>query len=244
MDANYWNINYITFTKLGGGNGKALREWWTGIAGSAVSNLTSNANYPNNPTGRERSRSFEGPTNWVNSSGTSMDSYGTRIRGYLRPIADGNYTFWIASDDASELWFSTDANPNNKTRIARVSNYVNPYKWDKNAEQKSASIQLVAGNVYYIEALHKEGSGGDTIEVAWEGPGIIRQAITGQYLTPAPPHELFNFSDYADFADQWLLTGCVPGNIWCSEADYDRDGTTTLGDFVQFVDNFWLTAAE
>ena len=47
---------------------------------------------------------FEIPTNW-------SESYGTRLRGYLHPPATGNYTFYIASDDASELWLSTDEDP-------------------------------------------------------------------------------------------------------------------------------------
>lgn len=233
MDANDWNINWISFSKLGGGNNKVLREWWTGVSGTAVSNLTSNVNYPYNPTGRELMRSIEGPTGWA-------DNYGTRIRGYLNPAATGNYTFWIASDDASELWLSTDADPNHKTRIARVSSWVNPYKWDQNAEQKSASISLVAGQSYYIEALHKEGGGGDNISVAWQGPGIIRQVITGAYLTPY----VIDFMDFGNFASQWLKTGCTSGTGWCSGCDFNRDGNVQLDDLMQFVDNWWLYGGE
>ena len=40
--------------------------------------------------------------------------------GYVTPPTTGYYTFWIASDDNSELWLSTDANPANKVRIAYV----------------------------------------------------------------------------------------------------------------------------
>ena len=36
--------------KLGG---SVLREHWSGIAGGAISSITSNANYPNKPGGRE-----------------------------------------------------------------------------------------------------------------------------------------------------------------------------------------------
>ena len=81
--------------------------------GNAVSDLTSNVNYPDNSTGRELITKLEGPTNWA-------DNYGTRIRGYVIPPADGNYTFWIASDDNSELWLSTDNNPANAVLIAYI----------------------------------------------------------------------------------------------------------------------------
>ena len=244
MDANDWNINWINFSKVGGGTGKALLEWWTAIMGGSVAELTSRVNYPYNPTGRALAYSLEGPTNWTNSSNYQMDTYGTRIRGYLNPITSGDYTFWIASNDASELWLSTDADPCHATKIAQVTNspdYVNPYKWDVTAEQKSAVISLVAGQQYYIEVLHKQYTGGASIAAAWEGPGIIRQAITGPYLTPY----VIDFADFSIFANQWLKTGCTSsGNSWCSGADIDRDGNVQLDDLMRFIDNWWLYGGE
>jgi hypothetical protein len=41
-----------------------LREYWSGVSGTAVSNLTGNANYPNNPTSRNIITTFEGPPIW------------------------------------------------------------------------------------------------------------------------------------------------------------------------------------
>jgi hypothetical protein len=241
MDANDWNINWISFSKLGGGSNKALREWWTGISGGAVSNLTSNVNYPYNPTGRELGHSFEGPTNWTNSSGSNLDNYGTRIRGYLNPITTGSYTFWIAADDAGELWLSTDTDPNHKSKIAYTTSWTNAYQWNKYTSQQSSSISLVAGQSYYIEALHKENTGGDNIAVAWQGPGIIRpQAISGPYLTPY----VIDFADFSNFASQWLKTGCTSANGWCSGSDYDHDGNVQFDDLMQFVDNWWLYGGE
>src|SRR5512135_2398490 len=34
------------------------------------------------------------------------DSYGQRLSGWLVPATTGDFTFWIASDDSSELWLS------------------------------------------------------------------------------------------------------------------------------------------
>ena len=115
-------------------------------------------------TGRALLTSFEGPTNWA-------DNYGTRIRGYLYPPADGNYTFWIASDDASQLRLSTDDDPCHAVQIAYVSSWTNSREWNKETNQQSAPKPLLAGHKYYIEALQKEGTGGDNIAVAWQGPG-------------------------------------------------------------------------
>ncbi len=161
----------------GGGTGTILREWWTEIGGNAISDLTSSPDYPDNPTGSDEPTSFEAPTDWA-------DNYGTRISGYLHPTDSGDYTFWIASDDNGELWLSTNDNPANASLIANVPGWSSSRQWDKYAEQQSGSISLTGGNVYYIEALQKEGGGGDNLAVAWQGPGISQQVIPGDYLSP------------------------------------------------------------
>jgi xyloglucan-specific exo-beta-1,4-glucanase len=184
--------NYVaTYTNSGGcqstqtfsvtvssvATGSILRQYWTGISGTAISNLTSNANYPNNPTGSGQLTSFECPTNWA-------DNYGTRVRGYIHPTASGSYTFWVAGDDNTELYLSTSDNPANASRIAYVSGWTNSREWNKYSTQQSAAINLVAGQKYYIEVLHKEATGGDNVAVAWQGPGITQQVIAGSYLSP------------------------------------------------------------
>ena len=87
-----------------GGTGTILREYWNAVTGTTITSLTSNANYPNSPTGSEQLTSLEGPTN-------AGDNYGARIRGYIHPPITGAYTFWLASDDYGELRLSTSDNP-------------------------------------------------------------------------------------------------------------------------------------
>jgi hypothetical protein len=166
-----------------GGSGTILRQWWLGISGGAVSDLTSNTRYPDSPDGQAEITSMEGPTNWA-------DAYGSRIIGYVHPSITGSYTFWVCGDDSSELWLSTDANPANAVKIAYNTTYANPREWDKSASMKSAAKSLVGGQKYFIMALQKEGGGNDNVSVAWEGPGIVRQVIAGGFLSPyvvAPP---------------------------------------------------------
>jgi hypothetical protein len=155
-----------------------LKEVWTGITGIAVSDLTSNANYPNSPTSSSKIYSFESAYNYG-------DDYGQRIRGYVVPPTTGSYTFWIASDDNSELWFSTSADPAGKALIASVTGYTNANEWTKFTSQQSTPVTLTAGQKYYIEALHKEGASGDHCEVGWQGPGI-----TGEAERPIPASRL------------------------------------------------------
>ena len=173
-------FNVTVTTPIGGGSGTILREYWTGISGTSISSLTSNANYPNSSSGSEQLTSLEGSTNWA-------DNYGTRIRGYIHPTTSGSYTFWIAGDDNAELYLSTDANPANATRIAYVNGWTNSKEWSKYSTQQSGYINLVTGQKYYVEVLHKEGSGGDNVAVAWQGPGITQQVIGGSFLSPYNP---------------------------------------------------------
>lgn len=164
---------------LQGGVGSILAEYWFGIDGTAVSDLTNHPRYAGSPDSSENRTLFEIPVDWA-------DNYGTRMRGYLHPPGTGNYTFWIASDDASQLWLSTTADPANAIRIAQVTGWTSPRQWGKEGGQQSAAIPLAAGQKYYIEALQKEGGGGDNLAVAWQGPGVDTQTvIAGQYLSPA-----------------------------------------------------------
>jgi O-glycosyl hydrolase len=224
--------NSITTLSLSSGTGAVLCEWWTDITGTEVNALTSDVNYPANSTGRELLTKLEGPTNWG-------DNYGARIQGYLKPVTSGNYRFWIASNDSSELWLSTNDDPCNATRIAYVQGYTNARQWDKYTTQKSSLISLVAGQKYYIEVLHKEGTGDDNIAVAWQGPGISQQVINSIYLSPC----CLKFADFAGFAAQWNRNDCNTGNDWCYGFDLDRDGTVLLDDLEVFIDG-WLIGIE
>lgn len=159
--------------------GSIFREWWLGISGTAVSDLTSNSAYPNSPTGSDVLTSFETPTDW-------NSNMGQRVRGWVYPPTTGNYTFWVAGDDESKLFLSTDDSAANAVLIANVPGWTSSREWTKFSEQKSVTISLQAGRAYYIEALMKEGGGGDNLAVAWEfaGSGTGPVVIDGSYLAP------------------------------------------------------------
>ena len=154
--------------------GVILREQWDNVSGNDVVNIP----VQTSPSSTSLLTLFEAPSNIGNN-------YGARIRGYICPPQTGNYTFWIAADDASELWLSTNDNPASKVRIAYNLSYTGPRQWDKYSSQKSVSINLQAGHKYYIEALHKEGNGDDNLSVAWQMPnGTFEAPISGSRLSP------------------------------------------------------------
>ncbi|MDZ4200359.1 MAG: LamG-like jellyroll fold domain-containing protein, partial [Kiritimatiellia bacterium] len=157
--------------------GTVLREWWTGVPGTSIAHLEGHLNYPDAPTGRVHTNIFEAPVSWANE-------YGTRMRGYIHPPVSGDYRFWIAADDSCELWLSTDENPTNMALIAYSTAHTGSREWEKYATQKSGLVTLEAGKTYYIEALHKEGWGGDHLAVGWQLPGgALERPIPGNRLS-------------------------------------------------------------
>lgn len=160
-----------------GPSGSILREYWANAPGARVSDIP----LSKTPTSTNQLNLFEGPSNIANS-------YGTRIRGYVHPPVTGTYFFWIAGDDHCELWLSPDDTPEKKVRIASHQGQTKPREWTKFSSQASGGIPLVAGERYYIEALHKEDKANDNIAVGWQLPGnTLERPIPGNRLSPFVP---------------------------------------------------------
>lgn len=199
------------------------RELYSGITGANVTDLTSNAAYPNSPSSVTVLESFETPTN-------AADNFGERVSGYLVAPATGSYQFWIAADDAGELWLSTDANPANKVKIASVATWTNSREWTKYPSQVSASISLTAGQRYYIEALRKEGTGGDNLGVAWQGPGITQSVIGSEYLeySGARPNRAPVLTNSTFRISEGATTGTTIGTLLASDSEAGSTLTYTI----------------
>jgi hypothetical protein len=183
--------------------------------GVTIADLTNSAKFPNNPDIVDYATYFEwpqSPERDINTPppGNVKDSYGIQMQGYFYPPTTGDYIFKIASDDNGRLFLSTDDNPANKKLIALEPqwnparsfdstdrrNATNPEnnsqtytatEWPtKDPVMGGAKITLQAGRAYYIEALMKEGGGGDNLAVAVQDPGFAIDAslpIPGQYLS-------------------------------------------------------------
>jgi len=168
----------------------SVREYW-GVGGGSISQLENHATFPDSPTVEKDAGYFEWPQSGdinVKPAGNVMDNYGVQMIGFLHPPATGDYQFAIASDDNSQLWLSTDANPANRVLIAKESGWQPLRKYQPvGDEATSVFISLEAGKAYYIEALMNEGGGGDNLAVAWTtGDAIVPDAlpISGEYLSP------------------------------------------------------------
>jgi glucose/arabinose dehydrogenase len=201
--------------------GNILREHWANVTGgSSVSLIPVNTT----PTSTSYPTILEGPTN-------IGDNYGARFRGFICAPSTGNYTFWIASDNNSELWLSTNDNPSNKQKIASVTGYTASREWTKYTSQQSAPISLVAGGKYYIEVLHKESTGGDNVAVGWQLPNATyERPIPGSRLspynsnTPPPPSDENLILAHASW--KYLANGSNQGTAWRTGAFNDASWST------------------
>ncbi len=139
--------------------GVIIHEMWTGIEGGKVSDLVNSGCLDTPPDEVRELTSFKAP-------GGIGDRYGVRIRGYIHPPTDGDYKFFIASDDEGQLYLSDDDHPDGKSRV-----------------NSGQSIALKAGERYYIEVLHKEAGGGDHVSVQWQRPDGKKEVIPGNCLS-------------------------------------------------------------
>jgi len=161
--------------------------------------LTDNARYPDSPSGATFAPSWNTRTALAGGfGGNGRENYGGRMSGVLTAPETGTYRFFIASDDHGLLRISTDADPANAVRVAEQTGCCNNFTLDDGG--LSGTVDLVAGNQYYMESLLKEGGGGDWMTVAWRMPsedidsvpggnqdGISGEYFTGKVTVPALP---------------------------------------------------------
>jgi parallel beta-helix repeat protein len=70
----------------------------------------------------------------------------------------------------------------------------------------------------------------------------INNLVAGCKVCDMVSDGIIDFADFAEFAENWLVRSCSPGNGWCNGADLNTDGTVNMQDLSMFVD-CWLTIA-
>ncbi len=164
----------------------------------------------------------------VRQSDPDENEYGQCVTGFIVPPVSGDYTFWIAGDDTSELWLSPDATAEGVVRVARIAGWSRENEWTKSPSQRSAPIPLLAGRAYYFEVFQRESAGGDHVAVAWTKPGDAegkREIIGGAALS----------STGRDLSEL-LATGRMFFRLEVSDADRDGDGLTDYEEAVLGLD--------
>jgi hypothetical protein len=166
-------------------------------SGATRANLE-NPSYTNSPTAVTYLTSFESPSGQGNN-------YAERISALFTAPATANYVFFLASDDDSDLFLSTDSTPANKRLIAQETVWSNSRQWltsggnsvlaSKRSDTFAGTawptgntISLTAGVQYYLEGVHHQGSGGDAFAATFKFAGASDPAdgsaptLTGNLL--------------------------------------------------------------
>ena len=158
-------VSFSSFSRIRGG---LKFEAYKGITGTAVSGLLSSDKYPGSPDEVAYVTQFTSRQIYVDAN--AVDNYGGRLSGWIVPKESAEYEFFIRSDDGGQLSLSVDEDPANAVVIASESSCCGPFE-EPGAPETSTPIALEAGKAYYIEALWKEGGGGDYCDVAWRKVG-------------------------------------------------------------------------
>jgi len=196
------------------------RSVWTGLTGSGVAiirNYSTNQLHPAHAIHQVSSLEFV-------QTDPNEDQFGQYIRGWIIPPVSGMYTFWIASDDSSELWLSTNHQKTTKSLVASVTGWTGFREWSKYASQQTLPRLLVKGKSYYMEIYQRESGGGDHLSVAWSRP----DAPPNSKEIISVPH----LSSTGENLNEVTTNGSLMFRLIADHMDSDSDGVTDYEEYL------------
>lgn len=183
------NLQFNTFVQ---GCGTAIVDMFDTGAGNAISVLLTHPNFiNNNPYYSTNANAVNTdlvlPSPDNRTDFPSREAYGGRIRAIWIPPYSGDWVLYLRSDDAGELYLNPNGtDPAGKIRVAQEIDCCEPLG-SLDESSQNMQLNLIGGKPYYIEAVYKEGTGGDYVQV---GAGL--RGVTG--ITPIPAAELGQFA--------------------------------------------------
>ncbi len=118
------------------------------------------------------------------------DQFALRFTGLIQIPTAGKYTFYLSSDDGSRLYLDEKQLIDNDGLHGM--------------SEKSAAVDLQPGSLPLVLTYFDNG-GGDGLEIAWSGPGILRQKIAADRLSVSGGEETLH-----DLAIR--TTAAIPGH--------------------------------
>lgn len=174
------------------------REVYSPLGAGTINALTNLPSFPGSPSSSNLLTNFDVVPR------DAADQYGQRLRALVRAPTNGNYTFWINSDDQGTLHLGTNDTTAGLRLVAVEPNYSATTNWDSTVNRTGAtawfpamnsalaanvssntvgSIYLVSNEWYYVEARSAEGFGGDNLSVGWQLPnGVLERPIPSSRL--------------------------------------------------------------
>jgi hypothetical protein len=128
-------------------------------------NVTALTTFPKYIANTPDSITFVPTAHWQRNP--SADDYGSRVSGWLIPTETADYVFFIAADDSSSLYLSTDATPANLKLIAADQGWQNTRAWTGVGGTSSGAGTT---NVVYRRGYNPGPSVLETNGFEWVGP--------------------------------------------------------------------------
>ena len=144
------------------------------------------------------------------------DNFSARYRGSLYVPTAGTYTFFLDSDDASYLWLDAAALATTPTVTSATINNGGGHS----AREYSGTVYLSAG-LHNLLIFYGEGSGDNTLNFSYQGPGISKRVVPNTALCAGPG----NLPPVAND-----VTGTLPALGFALTAPlsgFDADGSVT-----------------
>src|SRR6266542_748552 len=185
-------VAYLAGSPIAGNNTAQVHTWAPGpcnigllfevyrplsTSDNSINNtLLRDPDFPNNP---QETLSLPGFDTRLAYSDDSHEGYGARIRGLFIPPVSGDWIFYLRSDDSSRLYLnSSGPDAAGKVLVQEETGCCGTF-----SGHRTAPISLTAGQGYYIEAIYKEGTGGDFCQVAAK---LAVDPTDPNTLTPIP----------------------------------------------------------
>src|SRR5262249_50678471 len=98
------------------------------------------------------------------------DNFALRFEGTINLPIDGDYLFLIGSDDGSRMLIDD--------KVVLANDGVHPF------EQKRKKVKMTAG-LHSVVVEYFEQEGEESLQVDFEGPGMVQQPLATLLTTPA-----------------------------------------------------------
>jgi hypothetical protein len=155
----------VIFTCFETTDGVLKLSIWDGIGGTDVASVFDDGRYPNDPD-------FVGPLFSFNTRdllpGDGRNNFAGEIEGWITPAESGDYDFFLRSDDASELWISSDDKEANLEFQAEETGCCNGFL-EVGADQTTFQpISMVAGRKYFVQVSTKRAAAATSLKLLGE----------------------------------------------------------------------------
>jgi hypothetical protein len=185
-----------------GQKGELLALYYDSVTGNPLNNMYEADHYPLSPNRADVLNAISIPRNVA-------DHFGTIIKGYLSVPVDGWYQFNLTSDDHGRLYLANE-HIDSLELMAEVIGWTRHYEHYKYETQTSDSVYFDANAFYYFELHHKEGWGGDNLDLFWRTPFM---QDTTWIAIPSTFFYRYNCE-----------TACVPAGTACDDGDPNTSG--------------------